>query len=279
MPNPSNIGAPITLIAHGRSGTSVIHKLFEQHPDVDSLGETADLVLGVWYSLGVSEDIVRGQFDSSGRMVNYELRSVEAFRAMYMAMFPSEKKYWMQKPIGASFVRDAGRFWGHEAEFIAWYWDSMATLFPQGKFMTILRNPCDVVLSSADYWGMSQSDAWKSVGLMARVLSHPKSLATHAISFDELVRDPKTEIQKLCDAAGVTFDSCMIKATEFVHVPKMGTFVQSQELEKERVVRKFSRQEQWSELDCTAIDEAAIESLRILWEKYRAPLELPSSIR
>jgi hypothetical protein len=232
----------------------------------------------VWYSLELGKDIVRGQRDRDGKTIEYRDRLLRAFRNMYMDMFPSPKKFWMQKPIGSSFVRNLGRFWEREADFIDWYWETMVTLFPDGRFLTILRNPCDVVLSSADYWGMDQRDAWISLGVMARILLHSNSLISHAIRFDNLVNEPEAEIRRLCDAAAIPFDASMLQATKVVHVPKIGTFVQPADAEKERIERKFSRQEQWANLDRGAIEPDAVGDIRMLWDRYGVPLELPTGI-
>ena len=98
-----NIKSPITLISHGRSGTSLLQNIFDAHPDISVAGETADLIFSTWYSLWRAKGIVPGLIEN-GNVVPWEQRAARGVRAVFDEIFNIETQYWMQKPIGQPFV-------------------------------------------------------------------------------------------------------------------------------------------------------------------------------
>jgi hypothetical protein len=46
-----NIYQPIILVGAGRSGTTLLTRLFDQHPDIDFRGETAFLLPRLWLEI------------------------------------------------------------------------------------------------------------------------------------------------------------------------------------------------------------------------------------
>ena len=52
-----------------------------------------------------------------------------------------------------------------------------------GKFITILRHPCDVVLSAQGYWGREELQIWRGIATMSRCILHKASKITYAVKF------------------------------------------------------------------------------------------------
>ncbi len=104
MPNIRNIESPITLIAHSRSGTSVLLRAFGLHPDVEAVGETANLVFTTWRALEQISGLTRyGNADCSAD-------AAVLVRNAFLHAFPSPKRHWMHKPIGVPRIhRDSRR--------------------------------------------------------------------------------------------------------------------------------------------------------------------------
>src|SRR5881392_2281706 len=89
MPNESNIGSPISLVAHGRSGTSLLFRAFGKLADVDCVGETANMIFTTWRALDQIAGITR-----YGVIPNphYKQDAARLVRNAFLQIFPSEKK-------------------------------------------------------------------------------------------------------------------------------------------------------------------------------------------
>ena len=274
MPNHLNITRPITLIGGGRSGTSLLQNSFGSHPDCEIVGESADLIFGVWHACQLSEGIVRG--DKQGEeLVSEPARRANAVRAVFLSMFPSEKKYWMQKPISLPycfhyFMSENSAY----SEFCAWYWDVASNVFPHGKYFTILRHPFDIVLSAKDYWARTIERSLDELVYVADLITHPRSRVDYAVSYDRLLIDPESELRKLCEFAEIPFHSQMVDATKRIYVPTPGVMEGSNDQLRQRTDQKFSRSEHWSTV-ARAASQSQLESIAALWQKFGFQLELP----
>ena len=185
MPSEENITRPISLISRGRSGTSLVMNILKGHPDMIAVGETAQMVFGVWHSLEKSKGIIRPD-PILGGVDNHDARCGKAVRAAMLATFPDTgHKEWMQKPINMPWVmRHFPKAMKMPARG-AWYWNAFHESFPDSRNITILRHPYDVVLSSMDYWKVPQRRAWVGIVEMAQVIDHPDSNIDYAISHDD----------------------------------------------------------------------------------------------
>src|ERR1051325_6369792 len=135
MPSPTNIDRPLTLICPPRSGSSLMQMLFSEHPDCQTLGETANLVFSAWYGLTFSERVLVRQ-KHQANPEGYRESAGKAVREMLLSFSPSDKPYWMQKPIGTpEVVWLFGRPPDPE-KFGAWYWQGMQAIFPNAKCFT-----------------------------------------------------------------------------------------------------------------------------------------------
>lgn len=275
MPNVHNINAPITLVANGRSGTSLIQSIFSNHPSFDICGENSAQIFGVWHSTERMKGIVRPDHQL-GPQANFNLRCGKAVRAAVLETFRKPgKKHWMQKPIGVPWV------WGvlgqqglSEDERIEWYWNVLAHTFPEGVNITVLRHPFDVVLSAESYWGISHKQAWASIVKMARILGHPAAKVTHAISYEKLVEEPLSETTRLFEAINRPFSSKTLQAFENIWVPEMGTPKTKLEAAHPRTIAGFTRQKEWGLLNKTDFPQEERTIICEMWQRYGSDLSL-----
>ena len=277
MPNVKNIGAPINLIAHGRSGTSLIQSIFANHPAFDICGETSPLVFGVWHSTERLEGIVRWDPTLQGNQ-DFRLRCGKAVRGATLETFRNPKKrFWMQKPIGIPWV------WGilghrglSEDEKISWFWEVLAYSFPEGKNITVLRHPYDVVISAEKYWGIAPLKAWESVVKMARILGHEKAQICHAVVYDKLVVEPLAETERIFDAIDRPFNPLCLKAFEKIWVPDMKTRQTEASPDSPRIIARFSHRSEWDHLPLKQFSQDDRNVITAMWRRYGHELVLKS---
>ena len=212
MPNELNIKSPITLISYGRSGTSLISNIMGMNSDVHFVGETASLAFFTALGLEVSKDIV----DSN--VPDLTVKSSECIRLLFLHLFKSEKARWFQKPIGIPEAFNTLHY-KTEDEQNVWYWNVLKEAFPEAIYLTVLRNPIDVVVSSALYWGFNVTATMIQLARMAEIITHPLSLVSYAVLYDDLVAHPKREISELCRWARLDYSDDMLRAMDVKHVP------------------------------------------------------------
>jgi len=273
MPSCHNIKSPCTLICPARSGSSLVQNIFEQHPRCHAVGETGHILFYTWFGLTESEKIVVRSPDQLTHQ-GYRLRGGEAARELLLSFFASDKEFWMQKPIGTPEVHWYFSATKKEANFGDWYWSGLEYLFPEGRFFTLLRDPCDLVISNMAYFKSTELQAWQSIERVYDLLLHERSLVNHATLYQDLVERPEEEVRRMCGYLGIEFDRACLKAFEYLYVqtpPEAGkpwSYRYAQPPEHEKKTMRFSRRDSWHRLQMLDLGRTVIAKAAKLWEKF-----------
>lgn len=270
MPNTSNIESPITLIAHGRSGTSLLLNIISQLPQIQVIGETTNLIFGCRDAVRRTLPVAAPTFGNSEKISETDVVR-EAIRSVFCTIFPSSSEYWFHKPIGvprALQLDYKNNQWEIAAEV---YWQTMVTAFPKAKYFTILRHPCDVVLSSKSYWGWPEVGIWRGLGWMTTILSSPHSKIEHIIHFDQVVSEPEETLKSLFEYLELDFSNQVLKAFEKVHVPSSDSTVMTGS--------SPSRKNKWDTLDPRAVKPEFFKPIQMFYKESGYDFELPAHIQ
>ncbi|MEM8789619.1 MAG: sulfotransferase [Pseudomonadota bacterium] len=276
MPHPGNITAPITLLSYGRSGTSLVHNIIGAHPQVEHCGETQPLLFGSWEGAARCEGVVRPD-NTLPAGATHKDRCGRTVRAAFQSMFPDrrERPFWVHKPINVPFTvpewkRDKAH---HMAEICPWYWEVMENSFPDGRFLTVLRHPYDVVLSALKYWKFNRSHIWRSIVCMAEFIAHEQSPVKHAVSHRRLVIDPEPEIDSLLDHLRLSRDTACYAAAKTVYVPHTGRKGGDLASAQAQTAAAFSHRAEWDTLDKEGFTKRDYKILVEMWAKFGETLE------
>lgn len=273
MPNTNNILAPVTLLANGRSGTSLIQSIFSNHPGFDTCGETAAQIFGTFHATDRLEGLVRADFRLP-KDASFKARSGKATRAALLETFRNPNtRFWMHKPIGVPWVWQAlGQSELSEEDRIKWYWDVLAYTFPESENITVLRHPYDVVLSAENYWGITLKQAWGSIVRMAQILGHANANIRHAVVYDRLVQEPLAETERMFTAIDRPFNPSCLRAFEHIWVPEMGERKQALDNSHARHKAKFTRKGDWGRVQDAGFSQEDHDILAAMWHKYGVSL-------
>ena len=260
MPNTSNISSPFTIVGNGRSGTSLLSKAFNAHPDCFFAGETVNLIHSVWTAL------------ASSLPEKKKAEIPDVIRHQFLRLYPSNQKYWMHKPIGVPIVV---RFYNDEEEFFDWFWDVIDQVFPQAKYFTVLRHPLDVLSSSRQWWGRSYESIIESNRRIARIVTHPKSKVHFGVNYHDLVAQPREQLTALFNYLDFPFHENCLKAFDVGHVVSKGPggvappeTPEAIEQFKNRKERGFSHKEAWSDLNPSLLTDDYRQAVEASWSKF-----------
>ena len=207
---------PIFLIGLPRSGTTLLQSMLSSHSEIFSYSE-GWFLLPLLYSAkpgGVSSEYFMGnaarvgledQLSRTAAPEDVFRASVKAFAdTTYQAILANQgKKYLLDKtPLYYLIV------------------DELAKVFPDSRFVFLLRNPVWNLASTAEAWFEGNCLAIGRHSPVARsLLDGPKALADAidsignrgiTIRYEDLVRDPESSLRGISSHLGVAYESGML---------------------------------------------------------------------
>lgn len=213
-PAPRRVAAlegPVFIISMMRSGSSLLYALLNQHPEVALTFEAELATLSAVFLKPKSRRDwpLRWEFYNQALSRHgIEPRELSPADSFERAFESAHRRY--AKAKGAS-------IWGDKAPG---HYDRMSRLakqFPGSSFVIVWRNPMDVARSMARAAAGGASEFLKP-GIQTRALLGYKVLhdeyraliraaaPVHALSYEDLVRDPRASMESVCRFLQIRFD-------------------------------------------------------------------------
>ncbi len=266
MPNVNNIESPFTLISYGRSGSSLLSKVFELHPDFAVIGETGNFTANLWKALEFSSGTMAPLIES-GKWLADDERAGRMVRASFRECFQDEKPHWFHKPIGVPIALSQRFNDGDWDGAATWFWNMYRTAFPKAKYFTILRHPLDTVLSAKAFWGYDDHSIWVNYERMLWLLLHPAAPIEYAVSYEQLSLDGEKSVRSLFEFLGIRFSPDVMTAFATIHAAAPGRASSG--------AIALGRRAEWASLDKEAIRPKCLEMALSLYRKFGQTLRIP----
>ena len=231
---------PVFIVGALRSGTTLLRLMVDHHPDVCIFGEFE-------YAVRWIEDGTLPSLEE----YHSQLRGDRVFRAHGLEIDPS----FDYQGLVQSFLEQATQPSGKPIRGAAIHsnFHELPELFPDAKLIHLLRDPRDVSRSCIGmgwvgnvYYGTRY---WMEPVLRWRALepSLPAS-QKHELKYEDLIRDPVTELTKICHFLGIDFDDAMLD------YPGNSTYSAPDQSLVEQWRRKLSDEEiMWVESVCSPL--------------------------
>ncbi len=253
MPQNENILAPITIVGNGRSGTSLLSALFRLHSECSFVGETVNTIHGIYRALQTSLP------------PNRHGEIAEFVRHAFLHLYPTKTIRWMQKPIGVPVVHTT---FSDEDEFIGWFWQVMEEVFPNACYLTVLRHPLDVLVSSQDWWNCTARAIVESNRIVAKIITHERSKVSFAIDYRQLVEHPEREVRRLFEHVDLAFEPKCMEVFDTALVMKQNGQSDEQDSLANRRSKSFTRRDQWSLIEPVYLTDNYRAAVDACWGKF-----------
>ncbi len=192
----ADAAAPITLLGIGRSGTSLIERLFNAIPTCVSAGETASMITGIY--TGVDD----AYFDSP-ILPNHdrETRPAQAVRFFMQEVFQLDlAEHWFHKPAGIPKRFDWNYYRHHEDRMrfpSLYYRELFDRTFPDARYFTVLRNPWDIIASRMKYSGWPETGQWNDIAIVYDILDRFRDKLELVLFYEDIKENPREEMMRL----------------------------------------------------------------------------------
>ncbi len=184
-----------------RSGTTLLRLMINDHPALSNPGEMDFLFERPALKGGVPDMAAYAR----------ELRFNRVFTKLGLSLDP-DLRYEEQIRALVSSLRTPGK---RLSINIHRHFDRIPVIFPEARFVHMLRDPRDVAKSSigmgwagnvyhgVDHWIASERD-------FERLSALVPTARIHTLRYEDLLRAPETELARLCGFLGVAFDPAML---------------------------------------------------------------------
>ena len=212
--NPEMRNGPLFVVGMWRSGTSLLYALLNQHPQIGLMYESDMLTLAPLFYIPRKSSWWLNKVDSwNGALTRHKIdpTAIPADITDLPNAFCAVAQQYASKKGATVWGCKSPTYYDCMNQFAGWY--------PNAKFIVIWRDPADVCRSivraaeKASWFAQPGMDLrailgyrrmkWEADELVRR------GADIYQVQYDELVRDPATTLNAICEFIGIDFDPKM----------------------------------------------------------------------
>ena len=220
--------SPIITIGAGRSGSTLLHRILNAHPDVVFFNENSFLAPRLWLELWQD----RFWFSSQQFVARQPRSALDSQPVIEPALLKQE-----QQRIGtliAQLIADVHRLdrssctvWGYKeiwngSSRFDYPWEDYDKIFPGACWLHLIRNPFQFARSTA-HWNHDpltleylQERLTDWVAIMAKSTQRTTTGRYHQIRYEDLVDDPRSSLTPVLESNGLSWhDDCLQALNRF----------------------------------------------------------------
>jgi hypothetical protein len=201
----------IFLLSQPRSGSTMLQRMLGGHPDVHTVAESW-LMLTPFHARWKGREL-------------YESLNLDWVHQTFLSNIPRGEEEYLEGVrrmygylYGRLLAASGKRLFLDKTPRYFWIIPELHETFPSARFLILFRNPLAVLCSMLDLWIERRwifLREWKGdlIDAPARLVAAIQQLGpnAHVVKFEDLVKDPDTETQRICQWLGIPFHSRLIE--------------------------------------------------------------------
>lgn len=209
----NNMQQTVFIAGFPSGGTDLIKTILNAHPDIYINGEMPFLYQ--LEQLGFSANDLMAPNEVESLRVFLKKRNINGSIENTDATFSPETSITLQDALYCLFSTQKRSVWGNKTPQNTKYIPELSRIFPEAKFIIIVRDVRDVCLSWRDKWGKDIKRCaakWSQCMEQARTFSQdlsPQQILF--VKFESLLNDNITVSRQLCTFLEIPFSDCMLE--------------------------------------------------------------------
>lgn len=215
---------PFFIVGAGRSGTTLIRSMLAAGGEVAIPVETQILhtlpVKFVAYRGLGWEDLCRliiANFESHPDFSRWETNLAAVYQRVIQLDKPQRSLarliHEVYREYAAQHFPEAAR-WGDQSPINTFYWKNIDKMFPEARYIHMLRDGRDVVASLSDRFGQgiipTAVQRWKTSIQVTENLQSRVGSRFLLVRYEEITQNTKPVLQKVCDFLDIAFSNQML---------------------------------------------------------------------
>lgn len=221
---------PFLIIGSGRSGTTLLRSMLNQHEGIEIPPES--YVLPVIYKryktykkLPWAEftKLILGEFLSHPHFHLWNLDITPLYNGLESLKKEEQSLFKVIDEVYKLYASKNGKkniMWGDKTPLNTYYIPEMDFLFNNPKYIHLKRDGRDVIASMLKYKlaedVKAASDRWLSALKTAKEIEQKTPERIIIIEYSDLVQYPESELKKICEFLTITYDPVMLDHTKNV---------------------------------------------------------------
>jgi hypothetical protein len=204
---------PLFIVGRDRSGTKLLRDLLNRNPQIGIPVIESNFIPYMIHRFGIAPNFENKDefdrfFDTFKRTTFYWLFKKTTGRELMKDYInrTGDKTSWSSifelifrfySPRG----RDENFIWGDKTPAYLKHMKLLKELFPEARFLHIIRDPRDVCLSEKKTWGKSlyrAANTWRETLAVARGIGHQFGKEYKEVFYESLLENPKKTLIDIC---------------------------------------------------------------------------------
>lgn len=220
---------PFFIIGSGRSGNTLVRRILNEHselyipPETYVMGESIRLYKR-YRNIGWAHlvKLIYGTYEFHPEFNTFHMGNLSS---LYFQVSAYRKEERSLSNIFHSFYEHyktthglTGKRWGDKTPLNTLYVNEIFQVFPDAKFIHIIRNPYDAIHSyvkSGIYKNYSDAaQRWKKSVEIASAFGKKNPGSYYEIEYEQLVENPELHIKNVCEFLAIAYEENMLNMSE-----------------------------------------------------------------
>ena len=214
---------PLFIIGVSRSGTKLLRDILNNHSNIAIIPVESQIIPFFYYRINNYGDF---RIFKNFEKFYSEFSDTLFFQRLLDLNIFIDKNYWYKSIDDWSYsgilkafyqiylIREKKKIWGDKTPGYLLHVALLKKLFPQAKFINIIRDVHDVCLSANKAWGRNiYRTAQRWVDHISKCKEDAKKYSSSdylEVKYEELLKYPQKNIKKVCEFLNIPFEKNML---------------------------------------------------------------------